>query len=176
MTEDFDSFAQRQSQNEEMQRQNHERLAKETKPEWSVLKGLTSRFALDGKEFGGYKFEWSPYSAMYPDFLRLKDVAVTFLDRGERNGVPQNCRIRFTRRPLEPGRAWVDDETPLEPLDWSLEPRIVGESLVWFVAELREAVSSADLAEKIAIELSKYHATYEEAYGRLPVVRRFGLE
>jgi hypothetical protein len=176
MSEDFDAFAQRQSQNEEIQRQNHERLTKETRPEWSVLKGLTSRFALDSKEFGGYKFEWAPYSAVYPDFLRLKDVAVTFLDRGERNGGPQNCRVRFARRPLEPGRVWVDDEEPLEPLEWSLGPTIEGERLAWHVAELGETLSSADLAEKVAIALCKYHAAYEEALDHLPVVKRFGLE
>jgi hypothetical protein len=43
MAEDFDGFAQRHFQNQEMQHQNRERLAKETKPEWSVLKGLVSR-------------------------------------------------------------------------------------------------------------------------------------
>jgi hypothetical protein len=138
---DFDAFAQRHSQNEEVQRQDQDR-----------------------------------HSAMWPEFLRLKDVAVTFLDRGERNGVPQNCRIRFTRRPLEPGRAWVDNETPLAPLEWSLEPVIEGENLAWYVPELGETFSPADLAEKIAIELCNYHTAYEEAYGRLPVVRRFGLE
>jgi hypothetical protein len=52
--------------------------------------------------------------------------------------------------------------------EWSLEPVIEGESLAWSVPELRETLSSAALAEKIAIELSKYHAAYEEAYGRWP--------
>jgi hypothetical protein len=168
MAEDFDQFAQQHSRNREIEQQNRESLARETKPEWAVLKGLVSRFALDGKEFGGHKFEWSPYSASGYEFLRLKDVAVTFSDRGDRNGVPQNCRVRFTRRPLESGRMWVDDEPPLEPLEWSLGPVIESESLAWSVPELRETLSSADLAEKIVIELSKYHAAYEEAYGRWP--------
>lgn len=169
MVENFDDFARRQ----EIQQQNHERLAKETKPEWSVLKGLVSRFALDGKEFSGYKFEWTPYSA--PEFLGLGNVAAMFLDQGERNGVPQRCRVRFARRPLEPGRQWVN-ETPVEPLEWSLEPVIEGESLAWSIPRLKLTLSSADLAEKIAIELSKYHTAYEESWGRLPVERRFGIE
>ena len=51
-----------------------------------------------GKAVDDNGFEWSPYGAHYPDFLRLKDVAVTFFDRGERNGIPQACSIRFDRR------------------------------------------------------------------------------
>jgi len=47
---------------------------------------------------------------------------------------------------------------------------IEGESVAWSIPELRETLSSADLAEKIAIELSKYHAAYEEAHGRWPAV------
>ena len=51
-----------------------------------------------GKAVDDNGFEWLPYGAHYPDFLRLKDVAVTFFDRGERNGIPQACSIRFDRR------------------------------------------------------------------------------
>ncbi|HEY2498276.1 MAG TPA: hypothetical protein VGK24_14525 [Candidatus Angelobacter sp.] len=162
MADDFDKFIQEHSQ----EQQGREKLSQETKPEWAVLKGLVSRFALDGKEFSGHKFEWAPYAASRSEFLRLNDVAVIFLDQGERNGVPLNCRVRFTRRPLEPGRMWVDNEAPLEPLEWSLEPQIEGENLVWSVPKLGATLSSANLAEKIAIELSKYHAAYEKAYGR----------
>jgi hypothetical protein len=132
-----------------------------------VLKGLVSRFALDGKEFGGHKFEWSPYSASGYEFLRLKDVAVTFSDRGDRNGVPQTCRARFTSEAGGVG-PHVGGRQP--PLEWSLDPVIEGESVAWSIPELRETLSSADLAEKIAIELSKYHAAYEEAHGRWPAV------
>jgi hypothetical protein len=166
MPENFDDFAQQQSVSEANERRDRARLAQETKPEWAVLKGLVSRFALDGKEFGGHKFEWAPYPASRPEFLRLKDVAVTFLDQGERNGVPQNCRVRFTRRPLKPLEMWVDDEFSPPPLDWSLNPVIQGESIGWLVPEVGAGFSSADLAEKIAIELSRYHSKYEDAYSR----------
>lgn len=169
MTEDFDQFAQQHSRSKEIEQQNRERLAQETKSEWAVLQGLVSRFGLDDKEFGGNKFKWAAYSASRAEFLRLKDVAVTLLDQGERNGVPQNCRVRFTRRPLEPGHVWAESKEPLEPLEWSLEPVIKGERLAWSVLELRETLSSGDLAEKIAIQLSKYHVAYERTVtGRWP--------
>jgi hypothetical protein len=45
---------------------------------------------------------------------------------------------------------------------------IEGDSLVWMVRELGETLSSADLAEKIAIELAEYHKTYKTAYDNWP--------
>ncbi len=132
-----------------------------------MLKGLVSRFALDNKEFLGYKFEWSPYPAPRSEFLKLNNVAVTFTDGGVKNGVLLNCRVHFARRPLKPGgETWASENSALDPIAWSLEPVMQGDSVAWWIPELRKTLSSADLAEKIAIELSRYHAAYEEAYGR----------
>ena len=160
MPDNFDDFAQRHSEDQ----QNLARLANETKPEWAVLKGLTSRFALDSKEFEGHRFEWVTHSPVSPDCLILDYVAAIFLDHGEKNGVPQGCRVLFTRKPLASNQVWAEDESRVAPQTWSLEPAIEGDSLVWSVRELGERLSSADLAEKIAIELAKYHKTYKAAY------------
>ncbi len=160
MTENFDQFV----QNEKLKKQKSERLAKETKHEWSALKESVSRFASEGKEFDGHKFEWAT-SPTSRQFLRLNNVAAMFLDQGERNGVPQNCKVRFTRKPPGPREAY-EGESPLQPLDWSLEPEFPDKNFVWRVAKLGETLSSAALVQKIAIELSKYHAAYEKAYGR----------
>jgi len=156
---EFDDFAMEHLRDKE----NRKRLVEDTKPEWAVLKGLTSRFAIDGKEFDGNKFEWAPYTAYHPEFLKLGDVAATFLSR-EEEGTPRNCRVRFSRRPLEPGRMWIDEKSPLEAIEWSLCAVIDGDSIAWEVAELDQTLSSEALAEKIAVELSKYHLAYKKHY------------
>lgn len=163
MVENFDEFEHRHSRERENEKEKRERLSRETKPEWAVLKGLVQRFAIDNKEFDGHKFEWSPYATSRPDFLRLNNVAVTFLDDGERNGMPQNCRVRFDRRPLGPREAWLEEDAGVEPVEWSLEPVAHGDGVAWSSPELNETLSSADLAETIAKELSDHHLRYEEA-------------
>jgi hypothetical protein len=142
-------------------------LAPDVKPEWAVLKGLVSRFAIDEKKFDGHKLEWSPYQSMWPEFLRLNDVAAIFSDGGSAYVVLQDCKVRFARRPLKSGgEIWMDTESPLDQIEWSLNPVAKGDSVAWYVPELQKTFSSAALAEQIAIELSKYHTAYQEAYGR----------
>jgi hypothetical protein len=135
MAEDFDQFAQRHAQEQE----NRERLAKETKPEWEVLKGLTSQFALDSKGLGNYRFAWVPDPSSRCALLVLNDVAVTFLDHGERDGVPQKCRVRFGRRPPGQGRTWSDEESPVAAKTWALEPMI--KTTIFFGSSLSERYS-----------------------------------
>jgi hypothetical protein len=161
MSENFDDFAEGRNK----RARDEAMLARETMPEWTVLKGLVSQFALDGKEFGGHRFEWAPYSARYPDFLRLDQVAATFLDRGTKNGMPQDCQIHIARRQLKSGEVWISGDSPLEPIDWSLAPEMRDDTVLWrIIPELEKMFSSAELAEKIAIELSKYQEAYAEAY------------
>jgi len=159
MSESFDEFAQGYSQNQH----NRERLTTEAASEWVVLKGFVSQFAKDGREFGGQKFEWLPYP--HSEYLCLSYVAAALLDRTERiGGAAKKFCVRFDRRPLGSGRVWADEKSRLEALEWSLKPTIEGEDIVWSVRELEETFSSAALANKIAIELSKYHVSYEDAY------------
>ena len=155
---EFDDFSSEHSQRSA----NSKRLAEDTRPEWAVLKQEASRFAIDGKEFDGNKFEWAPYPSYYPDFLKLGYVSATFISR-EANGV-LSFQIRLTRRPLEPGKLWADEESPLNTIEWSLKTAIEEDEIVWDVRGLDQKFSSAALAEKIAVELSKYHLAYRKHY------------
>jgi hypothetical protein len=98
--------------------------------------------------------------------LVLNDVAATLFDRGERNGVPQDCRVRFDRRPAGFGKPWSDENSPVAAKTWSLEPMIENVEFLWFVSERAWRISSAELAEESAKELAKHHIAYEQAYGR----------
>jgi hypothetical protein len=161
MADEFDNFARQQEEPD----QQRGKLATDVKPEWAVLKGLVSRFALDEKGFDRHKFEWAPYRSMWPEFLRLNQVAAIFSDGGSAYVVLRDCKVRFARRPLKPGgEAWMDDESPLDQIEWSLSPVTKGDSVMWHIPELQKTLSSADLAELIAIELSRYHQAYQEAY------------
>ncbi len=122
--EDFDAFARKRDQ----ELRNREKLVKETKPEWEVLKGLVSQFSLDGKGIDGYRFEWVPDLSGRP-LLVLKNVCAILFDAGESGGVPQNCRVRFTRRPAGSGRAYPD-ESPLAQETWSLEADILDDEFI----------------------------------------------
>src|ERR1700730_7956333 len=52
MLKNFDDFSRRPSQ----EQSGLVRLAKETTPEWSIMKGFASDF--DGRMFVGHKFRW----------------------------------------------------------------------------------------------------------------------
>ena len=136
-----------------------------TAREWQHLKDQT-RTLTAGKEVDGSKFEWAPYSAYYPDFLRLKEVAASFYDRGQRNGVPQDCSIRFDRRSPEPNAMFLEDQSPVPAEIWSLEPRADGTTVVWWVKKLGKELTSTALATQIAIRLVKQYEAYEQAFGR----------
>jgi len=157
VVENFDDFAARESREQESNRQ----IEQNANAEWSILKTLVSRFALDGGRSDKYPFEWSHTSK--PEFLRLNAVAASFSDDGLKNAIPQNCKVRFSRRPLGSDEQWVDD-CPVDPVDWSLQPTAQGKNLGWAVKELDQVLSSADLAEEIAKKLAKYYQEYEAAY------------
>jgi hypothetical protein len=161
MYEDFDDFGRRHSK-EEADRQ---RLAKETTPEWSILKGFASDFA--GRMFAGHKFQWVSDPSSWIDCLILNYVAAMFC-HSERNGTTTNCRVRFDRRPPDPGKMFLEDRSGVSPKEWSLLPTIEGEAIAWFIPELGEAHSSMELADAIAKELSEHHKRYELHYGQWP--------
>jgi hypothetical protein len=161
MTESFDDFAQKRD--EELQ--NRKRLAEETKPEWEILKSETAKFAQDGKGIDGHKFGWEPNPTARGTLLVLSDVSANLFDRGERDGVPQDCGVFFSRKPAGPGRMYFDD-SPVATKTWSLEPKILAGRFVWFVSERKCHLSTAELADEIAKELAQYHIEYEKAYGR----------
>jgi hypothetical protein len=161
MAENFDDFSRRHSQ----EQAERERLAKEATPEWSILKGFASDFA--GREFAGHKFQWASDPSSWVDFLILNNVAAMF-SHSERNRIVTNCRVRFDRRPPEPGKMFPEERSGVSPKEWSLLPSIEGEAVVWFVPELGETHSSMELADAIAKELSQHHKRYEWHYGQWP--------
>jgi hypothetical protein len=160
MIENFDDFSRKRDE----ERRKQERLVKETKPEWEVLKGLVSQFALDGKGIDGYKFKSVPDLSGRP-LLVLNSVSAVLFDRGDRSGVPQDCRVRFSRKPVGSGEDYVDD-SPLAAKTWSLQPDILDDEFVWLVNGQGNRVSSVELAEEIAKELARFHIEYEKSYGR----------
>ncbi|HTD25058.1 MAG TPA: hypothetical protein VK738_20585 [Terriglobales bacterium] len=157
MFESFDEFAEQKSQEVE----GRKVIERETKPEWAMLKGLTESLALDGKGIDPHKFEWASGGAPR---LILDHVAASFLHR-ERNGLPQDCRVRFDRRPPGLGKMYLEEESPLTPVVWDLKPVAVDEHVCWFIAELGDApLSSSELADQIAVQLAKFHLAYKRHY------------
>ena len=155
MTE-FDDFADEMARRE----QDRRRLERDTKPEWIVLQGFAQSLAQDGKGIEGCKFEW--VSDLREPRLVLDCVAATFLSQ-EINGVPIKCRVVFDRRPAGDGKAWHLERSPLNRLTWSLKPVISDDAVMWSVVEGFEdgkPFSSFDFAQKIAIELAKFHLAY----------------
>ena len=164
MAETFDDFSRKHDEI----KQNAARLVEETKPEWDMLQHFTAQFALDERRLGDYKFQWIPD---YPARLVLNDVAAQFLVGRDRNGVLEGCRVYFDRRPAGPGKMFLEgkDEIP-EPKMWTSEANI-GKSgdFVWRVSEDTEelwTLSSAELADKIALQLSQRHIEYQKRFGR----------
>jgi hypothetical protein len=124
--------------------------------EWQRVKDIT-RSMTAGKKIDGNPFEWTPYSAYYPDFLRFKDVAASFFDNGNQNGVPQACRIRFDRRSPAHNSPFVDEKSPIDPEVWSPEPQVEGKNIVWSVKELVKIFTSSELASQVAIRWCASH-------------------
>jgi hypothetical protein len=161
MYENLDDFSRKHSQ-EEADRQ---RLANETTPEWSILKGFASDFA--GRVVVGHKFQWVSDPTTGVEFLALNHVAAMF-SHTEINGITSNCRVRFDRRSPEPGRMYIENRSEVSPKEWSLLPSIEYAAVVWFVPELGEMHSSMDLADEIAKELGEHIKRYERLYGHWP--------
>jgi hypothetical protein len=131
---------------------------------WSQLKKSVHDLAA-GESYDGEPFQWSPYPAPYPEFLLVKNknVAVSFHDRGVREGIPQNCMIRFGRRPLSPNNIWSDDEA-LPQETWHLNPIGQAGKVAWSIAELKKSFSTSELANEILIQFIKYYEKYSAAF------------
>jgi len=167
MPDSFDDFHEIDSCYRATEEQNRRKLVKDAKPEWHQLKCFVSRLALEGKGYDGHKFEWSSSSSQ-SDSLRLKNVTVTFLDEGERDGI-LSCSLQFAGMALRRGDMAAANGSPPIPVEWFVRPVLLDEGGVgWFVCELGQTFSSNELAEEIVKELSKYYKLYEKAYKRWP--------
>jgi hypothetical protein len=167
MPDSFDDFNEIDACYRATEEQNRRKLVQNSKPEWHSLKGSVSRIALESKGYEGHQFEWSSSSSQ-SDSLRLKDVTVTFLDEGERDGI-LSCSLQFAGMPKQRAQAGVAHGSPPVPVEWFLRPVLLDEGGVgWFICELGQTFSSAELASEIVKELCKYYKTYEKTYKRWP--------
>jgi hypothetical protein len=145
---EFDKFLSEREATQNQTRSTEEVVVQGATAEWQNLKDATKALT-SGKTVEGNRLEWRPYSAYYPDFLQLKNVAAIFIDRGIRNGVPLACSIRFDRNASGPQGVFLEDKSPVAAEVWSLEPRAEGQ-----------------LASQVAIRLVKQFEAYEAAFGR----------
>jgi hypothetical protein len=162
---EFDKFLSEREARQNQTRSTKQVVVQGAAAEWQYLKDTTKALTL-GKTIEGNRLEWRPYSAYYPDFLQLKNVAAIFIDRGIHNGVPQACSIRFDRNASGPQGVFLEDKSPVAAEVWSLEPRAKGQSIVWYVKELGKNFTSSELASQVAIRLVKQFEAYEATFGR----------
>jgi Fic family protein len=162
---EFDEFLREREDKQIQSLSAAEVVAQRAAAEWRHLKDLTKALTA-GKAIDGNSFQWAPYSGPYPDFLQLKNVAATFIDRGARNGIPQGCCIRFDRNASVAQGVFLEDESAVPAEVWSLEPRADGQNAVWHVKELGKRFTSSELASQVAIRLVKQFEAYERAFGR----------
>lgn len=162
---EFDKFLSEREARQNQTRSTEEVVVQGAAAEWQNLKDATKALT-SGKTIEGNRLEWRPYSAYYPDFLQLKNVAAIFIDRGTRNGIPQACSIRFDRNASGPQGIFLEEKSPIPAEVWSLEPRAEGRNVVWQVKELGKSFTSPELASQVAIRLVKQFEDYEAAFGR----------
>jgi hypothetical protein len=162
---EFDEFLSPRETKQDQFRSAEEVVVQGAAAEWKSLKDATKAMTAS-KSIDGNPFQWAPYSAPYPDFLQLKDVAAIFIDKGIRNGVPQACSIRFDRNASGHQGVFLEDKSPVSAEVWSLESRAEGQNVIWHVKELGKNFTSSELASQVAIRLVKQFEAYEAAFGQ----------
>jgi len=162
---DFDQFLSEREAKQNDHKNAEDIVAQGVAAEWQRLKDLTKSLTA-GKTVDGNSFEWTPYRTHYSDFLQLKNVAASFFDGAKRNGIPQTCSIRFDRQASSPNGVFMEDKSPIPSEVWSLEPRVDGKNVVWWVKELGKSFTSSELASQVAIRLVKQYEAYEHSFGR----------
>jgi Fic family protein len=162
---DFEKFLQDREAKQNDVKTAGEVVTQGASAEWERLKDATNALTA-GKSVDGNSFAWTPYHASEQDFLQLKDVAASFSDRRQQNGVLKACFVRFDRHASTAQGVFMEDKSPVASEMWSLEPRAEGQNVMWWVSELGKSLTSAELASRIAIRLIKQYEAYEQAFGR----------
>jgi Fic family protein len=162
---DFEHFLHEREAKQNDSKTAEEIVAEGAAAEWQRLKDLT-RSLTAGKAVDGNPFVWTPYRTHEQDFLQLKNVAASFFDRGQCNGIPLGCRIRFDRHASSAQGVFSEDKSPTPSEEWSLEPRADGKTIVWRVSERDKSFTSPELASQVAIRLVEHYEAYEHAFGR----------
>jgi len=158
---DFDEFLQKRNAAESMKARDTILLFAEAGKEWQRLKDRVCEIT-EGKSLGVEKFEWAPYPAPYPDFLKLKDVAATFIATMAAGNTAQNFRIVFARRPLRANEMWVDDE-PISARTWQLSLEAAKGIFYWAQKQSAAKWTTEGFAGYIAQQLVEYYEAYTGA-------------
>jgi hypothetical protein len=158
---DFDEFLRTRNELQSAQGSDTTLLAAEAMNEWHRLKDR-AREITDGKALGSEKFEWAPYPAPYPDFLKLKDVAATFISPRIAGDSQRDFRITFARRPLRANEMWVDDD-PIPPKPWLLTLEVSSGLFYWSLKNNVAKRTTEEFAIHIAQELVEYYEAYTAA-------------
>lgn len=157
MSDDFSQFM----KGREAQKKRARMVEDDSEAQWDLLKSLT-RELTNGKSTDGHSFEWG--SLYGEDFLQLGYVAAVF--RSRRNQQRERAyEIIFDRHSSSPTETFHDERSPVDRTDWSCQPRIDGESFVWFVPQLGGSYSAERLSNKLAENLVRYCEGYTQAYG-----------
>lgn len=159
---DFKQYLRAQEEASEASKRDKQALQAGAVEEWSRLKERVHELA-KGESYDGKPLQWSPYPAPYADFLHIDKVAVSFHDRGVRGGLPQDCIVRFGRRPLPPNEIWSDDEA-LPPEIWHLNPLGQAGRVAWSIVELNKSFPTSELADEILIQFIEYYKRYSAAF------------
>jgi hypothetical protein len=61
---------------------------------------------------------------------------------------------------------FLEDQSPVAPEIWSLEPRVEETAVIWWIKELGKSLTSTELAAQVAIRLVKQYEAYERAFER----------
>jgi len=129
--------------------------------EWQRLKDRVRQIT-EGKMLGADLFEWAPYPAACPDFLKLKDVAVCFESGTVVGDALQKYRIVYSRRPLRGSEMWGDRE-PVPAERWWLSVEAEDGVLYWRIRDGEARATTERFADYVAMQLVIYQQRYTEA-------------
>ena len=158
---DFDEFLRKRNEVKTAEAQDTSTLLADQGKEWQRLKDQLRQITA-GKRLGTDPFEWSPYPSPYPDFLKLKGVAVIFATPRVGILMPQTYRVVFARRPLRANEVWIDDE-PVSAIHWLPILKPAKGTLYWEVKEQDLRLRTSEFAVKIAERLVEYFDAYTAA-------------
>ncbi len=157
----FEEFLRQRNKAKTMEAGDRALLRIAAEKEWQRLKERVQQIT-EGKMLGADLFEWSPYPASYPDFLKLKGVALSFEAGTVVGDAPQKYRVVFSRRPLRSGEMWADRE-PIPAERWWLAVEPEAGVLYWAVRDSRVRLATEKFADHIAMQLVEYQQRYMDA-------------
>ena len=160
MTE-FDEFLRKRSEASSAATRDAALPIEDHGKEWQRLKDELRRIT-NGKALGAEPFEWSPYPAPYPDFLKLRDVAAVFATPLAGKMTPASFRIMFARRSSRADEVSRVD-APISAIQWLLTLEPADGVLYWNAKEPGLRLPTPQFAVKIAERLVEYFEEYNAA-------------